>query len=146
NTAQVETTSTSLKRIFPLLPMKRQINPDIYFKSELDFVKEEFHIQGTKDNTEKRNSCLENKAAQRTQSYDINDNDIDVKYLMYPRINGKFKLILAMTIANNPVKIMASFKGVTTVAFTTGSFGLIFPTIWKLGQLFSIYRLTGIMC
>src|SRR5699024_11815505 len=35
NKEQVETTSTLLKRIFPFLPMKRQINPDIYFKSEL---------------------------------------------------------------------------------------------------------------
>ena len=146
NKEQVETTSTLLKRIFPFLPMKRQINPDIYFKSELDFVKEEFHIQETNDSTEKINSRLENEDDQRTHSYDINDNNIDVRYLMYPRINGKFKLILGMTIANNPLRIMASFKRVTTVAFTTGAFGLIFPTIWKLGQLFSIYRLTGMMC
>lgn len=146
NKEQVETTSTLLKRIFPFLPMKRQVNPDIYFKSELDFVKEEFHIQETNDSTEKINSRLENEDDQRTHSYDINDNNIDVRYLMYPRINGKFKLILGMTIANNPLRIMASFKGVTTVAFTTGAFGLIFPTIWKLGQLFSIYRLTSMMC
>lgn len=146
NKEHMEITSTLLKRIFPFLPMKRQINPDIYFKSELDFVKEEFHIQETNDSTEKINSRLENEDDQRTHSYDINDNNIDVRYLMYPRINGKFKLILGMTIANNPLRIMASFKGVTTVAFTTGAFGLIFPTIWKLGQLFSIYRLTGMMC
>src|SRR5699024_2315571 len=119
NKEQVETTSTLLKRIFPFLPMKRQINPDIYFKSELDFVKEEFHIQETNDSTEKINSCLENEDDQRTHSYDINDNNIDVRYLMYPRINGKFKLILGMTIANNPLRIMASFKGVTMVTVTT---------------------------
>src|SRR5699024_11197675 len=146
NKDQVETTSTLLKRIFPFLPMKRQVNPDIYFKSELDFVKEEFHTQQTNDSTQKVNSRLENEEEQQTHSYDINDNNIDVRYLMYPRINGIFKLILGMTIANNPLRIMASFKGVTTVAFTTGAFGLIFPTIWKLGQLFSIYRLTGMMC
>src|SRR5699024_2981015 len=146
NKEQVETTNTLLKRIFPFLPMKRQINPDIYFKSELDFVKEEFHIQETNDSTEKINSCLENEDDKRTHSYDINDNNIDVRYVMYPRINGKFKVNLVMTIADNPLRIMASFKGVTTVAFTTGAFGLIFPTIWKLEQLFSIYRLAGIMC
>src|SRR5699024_5437890 len=137
NKEQVETTSTLLKRIFPFLPMKRQINPDIYFKSELDFVKEEFHIQETNDSKEKINSSLENDDNHITHSYDINYNNIYLRYLMYPRINGKFKLILGMTIANNPLRIMASFKGVTTVAFTTGAFGLIFPTIWKLGQLIS---------
>src|SRR5699024_1681985 len=68
---QMATTSTLLKRIFPFLPMKRQIKPDIYFKSELDFVKEEFHIQETNDRKVKINSRLENEDDQRTHSYDI---------------------------------------------------------------------------
>src|SRR5699024_9618296 len=34
---------------------------------------------------------------------------------------------------------------VIAIAFTTGAFALIFPTIWNLSQLFSVYRLSGMM-
>lgn len=139
-----ETTVHSLKRIFPFLPMRRQVNPDIHFKSELNFVKEEFHFKRN-NNPKGKEDKTNRDDDQDTDSYDINDNNIDVRYLMYPRINGKLKLILGMTVANNPLKIMASFKGVTAVAFTTGAFAFIFPTIWKLGQAFSLFRLIVIM-
>lgn len=135
---QTETSTTHfLKRIFPLMPIRRQDNPDIYFTSNLDFIKDEFHSDEQKN--------APKKGDKRNYSYEINDNNIDVRYLVYPRIRGKMKLIFGMTIANNPLRIMTSFKNVTTVAFTTGAFALIFPTIWNLGQLFSIYRLLAIM-
>src|SRR5699024_2384046 len=45
----------------------------------------------------------------------------------------------------NPMKIMSSFKNIIAIAFTTGAFALIFPTIWNMGQILSFYRLSGIM-
>ncbi len=69
-------------------------------------------------------------------------NDIHVRYLGYPKINGSFRLLLGMTYANNPFQMMSSLTGVIAVAFTTGGFGMIFTTMWKLSHLFSNGRLS----
>lgn len=119
-----------LKRTFPLMSIKREDNPNIHFTSRLDFIKSEFH---------------EHKNEDETDSTEVNDNNINVRYLVFPRLLAKMNLIFGMTMANNPVKIMTSFKNVTTVAFTTGAFAMIFPTIWNLAQIFSVYRLSAIM-
>ncbi|WP_449354804.1 hypothetical protein ACUL41_00250 [Virgibacillus natechei] len=46
-----------------------------------------------------------------------------------------------MTQANRPWSIMSAFKKVIAVAFTTGAFALIFPTMWTLSHLLSESRL-----
>lgn len=71
-------------------------------------------------------------------------NNMHIRYLIYPRLNGGFRLLLGMTFANNPLKMMSSLTGVIAVAFTTGGFGLIFTTMWKLSHLFSNIRLGAI--
>lgn len=131
---QVKSITHLFKRQFPIMPILRQENPDISFTSNLDFV---------------HNKLLEEKETTSEQdkySNEANDNNIDVRFIVYPRLNGRFRLILGMTFANNPMKIMTSFKHVIAIAFTTGAFALIFPTIWNLGHTFSVYRLSGMMC
>lgn len=76
---------------------------------------------------------------------ETHDPPIDVQFIIYPRINGRIRLIFGMTFANHPMKIMASFKHVIAIAFATGIFALIFPTIWDLGQVYSVYRLGAMM-
>src|SRR5690625_3858417 len=73
------------------------------------------------------------------------NNRVDDRYIVSPRFFGLFKLVIGMTFANNPMKIMTSFKNVIAIAFTTGAFALIFPIIWKLGHTFSAFRLSGMM-
>lgn len=136
------------KRQFPILPIRRQENPDIYFKSRLDYVNNKLHKKENidSDSIKEDNSYeCEKDSKQDEYSNEANDNNIDVRFVIYPRIYGRLRLILGMTFANNPFKIMSSFKNVMAIAFTTGAFALIFPTIWNLGQLFSVYRLSGIM-
>lgn len=125
------------KRQFPIMPIRRQENPDISFKSNLDFV----HTM-EKSNP---NNIQGDRNKHKRDAEDANDNNIDVRFIVYPRTIGRFRLILGMTFANNPMKIMSSFKNVIAIAFTTGAFALIFPTIWNLGQIFSVYRLSGMM-
>src|SRR5699024_2063379 len=136
---QAETSITHLfKRQFPIMPIRRQENPDIPFKSHLKYVNDELrgHEQEKRDHSDNNEEDDGNIA---------DDNNIDVRYIVFPRINGRLRLILGMTFSNNPMKIMSSFKSVITIAFTTGVFGLIFPTIWNMGQILSVYRLSGIM-
>ncbi len=71
-------------------------------------------------------------------------NNMHVRYLVYPKVNGNIRLLLGMAYANDPVKMMSNLTGVIAVAFTTGGFGLIFTTMWKLSHLFSDARLTAI--
>lgn len=71
-------------------------------------------------------------------------NNNHIRYLIYPKYNGLFRLLLGMTYANNPLRMMSSLTGVVAIAFTTGGFGLVFTTMWKLSHLFSNWRLSAI--
>lgn len=132
------------KRQFPIIPIRRQENPDISFKSNLDYVVNTLHKKSDSNNTEEEADAKKDSEHEE-QTNDATDNNIDVRYVVYPRVNGRFRIILGMTFANNPMKIMSSFKNVIAIAFTTGAFALIFPTIWNLGSIFSVYRLSGMM-
>ncbi|UJL46383.1 hypothetical protein KFZ58_18915 [Virgibacillus sp. NKC19-16] len=68
--------------------------------------------------------------------------EADKRYIVVPKMNGRIRLLLGMTQANRPWSIMASFKKVIAVAFTTGAFASIFSTIWTLSHLLSESRLT----
>ena len=135
------------KRQFPIMPIRRQENPNISFKSEYEFINHELRAdrQLESNNTSESSTKTKEDTEQTEFTAEQNDNNIDVRFLVYPRLIGRLRLILGMTFANNPLKIMSSFKNVIAIAFTTGAFALIFPTIWNLGQLFSVYRLCGIM-
>lgn len=63
------------------------------------------------------------------------------KYIVVPRFNGSFRLLSGMTFANNPFQLMPSLTNVIAISFTTGAFGLIFTTMWKLSYYFSDWRL-----
>src|SRR5699024_9434059 len=117
---------------------RRQENPDIPFKSPLKYVNDE--LRGHEE--EKRDHSDNNEEDDGSIA---DDNNIDVRYIVFPRNNGRLRLSLGLNFSNNPMNIMSSFKSVITIAFTTGVFGLIFPTIWNMGQILSVYRLSGIM-
>jgi hypothetical protein len=69
----------------------------------------------------------------------------DFRYLVVPKVNGKIRLLIGMTLSNRPMSIMGSFKKVLAAAFATGAFGLIFTTLWNLGVILSTGRLFGLM-
>lgn len=133
------------KRQFPIMPIRRQENPDITFKSNFDFENNEYRTANNTSHTQSHYNQNSKQSSEHEKADTINDNNIDVRFLIYPKLFGYMRLLLGMTFANNPLKIMSSFKNVIAIAFTTGAFALIFPTIWKLGQIFSFYRLTGMM-
>src|SRR5690625_6286784 len=46
-----------------------------------------------------------------------------------------------MTYDNQPWKIMGSLKSVIAVAFGSGAYGMIFPTLWMISYNYSPWRL-----
>lgn len=80
----------------------------------------------------------------KTELYLKETGDFHQRVFITPKIYGKMRLISGMTFANNPLKMMSSLTNVVAIAFTTGAFGMIFTTMWKLSHLFSNLRLTAI--
>ena len=70
---------------------------------------------------------------------------ISVRFLIHPTWSGLPIILSGMTIANQPWSIMPSFKKVVGLAFATGSYMLVFNTLWKLSALYGIFRLVLVM-
>lgn len=68
------------------------------------------------------------------------NNERTVRFFTNPKVKGRLKVILGMTIANRPWSILPSFKKVVGLAFATGSYMLIFNTLWKLSNIYEIPR------
>lgn len=67
-----------------------------------------------------------------------------IVYYLNNNIRGILRLTGGMAWANNPFNMMRSLSGVIAIAFATGSFGLIFSTMWNLSYYFPNWRLGGI--
>lgn len=63
---------------------------------------------------------------------------------MKSKVGSTARLVSGMTFANNPYNMMQSLSGVTSIAFATGAFGIIFSTMWNLSYLFPTWRLLAI--
>ena len=73
------------------------------------------------------------------------DQNASILYLIQPKWNGTLKLIAGMTVANSPWSIMPSFKKVIGLAFATGSYMLIFNTLWQLSAVYEFSRFLIVM-
>lgn len=68
------------------------------------------------------------------------NKDTAVRYVARPRINGYMRVTTGMVRANDPWKIVSTFKSVVALAFTTGAYALIFPTLWQLADSYEVTR------
>lgn len=65
-------------------------------------------------------------------------------YYMKDGWRGRFRLISGMSWANNPFNMMRSLGNVVALAFATGTFSMIFSTMWNLSNVFPTGRLLAI--
>lgn len=65
-------------------------------------------------------------------------------YLFRSKFLGHLIVLFGMAYANRPWRLMISLRSVIAIAFTTGAYGLIFPTMWTLSNSFSILRLSAL--
>ena len=70
---------------------------------------------------------------------------VDLHYIIRPRLHGKVRLMFGMTLANRPWTIIPAFKQIVAVAFATGAYGLIFPTLWQISASLEAWRFIGLM-
>lgn len=68
-------------------------------------------------------------------------NASTVQYILQPRFSGYLTILLGMTHDNQPWTIMPSLKSVIAIAFGSGGYGMIFPTLWQLSHEYSLLRL-----
>lgn len=69
----------------------------------------------------------------------------DVRFIADSWLNGNLRILAGMVRANRPWTIFPSFKGVIAVAFATGAYGLVFPTLWQLSNNYGWPRLVLLM-
>ncbi|KGX90766.1 hypothetical protein N781_06680 [Pontibacillus halophilus JSM 076056 = DSM 19796] len=68
-----------------------------------------------------------------------------LQLIVVPRFIGWLRLVLGMIYANRPWSTMPSFKGVVAIAFATGAYSLIFPSVWKISEAFQGWRFVLLM-
>ncbi len=72
-------------------------------------------------------------------------DDASLQFVLHPKWIGKIKIISGMTVANRPWLIIPSFKKIMGTAFATGSYMLIFTTLWELSGLYNWARFIMLM-
>lgn len=143
---------------FGMFPTKAKVK-----KTLLQMTKELYHHHNGKDKIEFMNNGIGIK--EKTKSHKQfnllrkifqltsierrklkeKSNGTSVRFLIHPKWNGKIKLIAGMTVANSPWSIMPSFKKVIGLAFATGSYMLIFNTLWILSGIYGFFRFIILM-
>lgn len=73
-----------------------------------------------------------------------NGSDVDIR-LTAPKVLGTIGLLAGMVYANRPWSLFPSFKTTVATAFATGGYGLIFTTLWKIGNIYGYDRLVTLM-
>lgn len=68
-----------------------------------------------------------------------------IRYRFSLKLTGLFTILMGMAYDNQPWKIMYSLKSVIAVAFGSGAYGLIFPTLWMISYNYSPMRLAVYM-
>ncbi|CAM4333662.1 hypothetical protein [Lacicoccus alkaliphilus] len=65
-------------------------------------------------------------------------------YYIKDRWRGRLRLISGMSWANNPFNMMRSLSTVVALAFATGTFSMMFSTMWNLSNVFPAWRLFAV--
>lgn len=72
------------------------------------------------------------------------ESRVDIIVKMHHSL-GPLRLVSGMVYANRPWTLFPSFKTTVATAFATGGYGLIFTTLWEIGNLYGYVRLVGLM-
>ncbi|TFE00529.1 hypothetical protein [Jeotgalibacillus salarius] len=67
--------------------------------------------------------------------------NIDVQFKVNSYGGSMLRLVTGMVRANQPWAMFPSFKKVIMIAFTTGTYALVFPTLWLLSNDYSVWRM-----
>ncbi|WP_434122167.1 hypothetical protein [Salinicoccus roseus] len=68
------------------------------------------------------------------------DQGVDVRYTVKSKPGDYLRIISGMVFANEPWKMFPAFGKIIVIAFTTGSYALVFSTLWQLSMNLSVPR------
>lgn len=141
----------------PLLKRVRQsilqlVNEMYYGSGEEDREKAQERLQSKEDgehkNLKKKGSrrLVEKRGIDRFSPIkrvtpDEEDTYMDVRFIVQSRISGALRVLTGMVRANRPWAIFPAFMKVIIFAFATGSYALVFPTLWRLSNNYSSWRM-----
>ncbi|WP_152657128.1 hypothetical protein [Oceanobacillus sp. CFH 90083] len=66
---------------------------------------------------------------------------IDVRFTVARRGSISIRLLAGMVRANRPWSLFPAFMKILIIAFATGSYALVFPTLWLLSEHYTIFRM-----
>ncbi|GIO22223.1 hypothetical protein [Oceanobacillus sp. J11TS1] len=72
---------------------------------------------------------------------DNEDDYMNVRFTVARRGIISLRLLGGMVRANRPWSLFPAFMKIMTIAFATGSYALVFPTLWLLSEYYSIPRM-----
>ncbi|MFC4558269.1 5,10-methylene-tetrahydrofolate dehydrogenase [Virgibacillus kekensis] len=135
---------------FGVFPMRRRVkNAIVQLVSEL-YYRVNGHGQSLNDDISARN----NKNLLRTQ-FPLSPirkitppntiEEVDVRFILLPRTHGRLRVISGMAYANRPWTIIPAFKSVVGIAFATGTYGLIFTSMWNMSAAYGAFRFVLLM-
>ncbi|MYL20193.1 hypothetical protein GLW04_09870 [Halobacillus litoralis] len=142
----------------PMLKRVRQsilqlVNEMYYGSDEEDREKAQERLQSQEDgeheNLKKKGSrrLVEKRGIDRFSPIkrvtpdEDDDTYMDVRFIVQSRISGALRVLTGMVRANRPWAIFPAFMKVIIFAFATGSYALVFPTLWRLSNNYSSWRM-----
>lgn len=110
-----------------------QVMEDMYYRDS-DFLKE------------KRKKRLNNiyTLNKITKIKRKEKDEVVLRYLISSPVMGLITLLLGMTFDNRPWALIPNLKSVLAIAFASGAYGMIFPTLWQLSHNYSTLRLVSL--
>lgn len=125
------------------------MNEMYYGSSESDRQEAEEHIQSQDDDYDELknknpkqllgNRMLEFFSPIKRETPEDN-SDIDVRFTVKSRSSSFIRTVSGMVYANKPWALFPAFAKIVIIAFTTGAYALIFPTLWQMSTTYSAER------
>nr|WP_289216626.1 hypothetical protein [Halobacillus campisalis] len=78
----------------------------------------------------------------KRETPDEEESNIDVRFTVNSPFSGAIRVLTGMVRSNRPWSMFPAFMKVIIFAFTTGSYALVFPTLWMLSNDYSIWRMS----
>lgn len=128
------------------------VNEMYYGSSDSARERAEERIQVKDDNAHKE---LRNKSSTRLvgkrmvewlsplqrETLEEEDTMADVRFTVKSQISGTMRVLTGMVRANRPWSMFRAFIKLIVIAFATGSYALVFPTLWMLSDDYGIWRM-----
>ncbi|WP_058305793.1 MFS transporter [Gracilibacillus massiliensis] len=122
-------------------PLKKRIRESILQLVLEMYGENQQEFEGSASEKWKRKLRVDRLSPILKEITEKNESNIGVRFTVQSRIRGSIRMITGMVRANRPWLLFPSFLKILIIAFTTGVYALIFPTLWMLSHSYDISRM-----